>query len=163
MIKHELDTIPADGYSYILLGDLKGHLGSHSRGIPNNHANIDFNGSLLRDFVDLKLINADPLICTGFFTRIVSNSRTVLDYVLEDKNNHLIKNMVIDHSGHLDSIKHQLQTREYIQNPTGKTSKIFQSNLDAALQDIIWDMLTLNQKCEALQGAFMEAASHLPQ
>ena len=71
--------------------------------------------------------------------------------------------MVIDHSGHLDSIKNQLQTREYIQNPTGKTSKIFQSNLDAALQDIIWDMLTLNQKCEALQGAFMEAASHLPQ
>ena len=100
MIKHEMETIKGKGFDCIILGDLNGHVGNDDRDIEGNSPDINYNGKLLRDFIDsngLIMINADKTRCSGLFTRTNSNSATCIDYVLADSNSEeLIMQMTID-------------------------------------------------------------------
>ena len=87
MTKQELHSLRSDGYSCVILGDFNGHVSYDVQGIPGNNPDVNFNWGLFPDFIEqnnLKLFYADQDICNRFFTRITSNSRSCLDYVLED-------------------------------------------------------------------------------
>ena len=86
MIKQEMQIIKSDGFDCLIGGDLNGHVGNDIDGIPNNLPHVNFNGTLIRDFVsssNLRIVNADRLRCNGVFTRVTANSISCLDYVLE--------------------------------------------------------------------------------
>lgn len=71
MIQNEMETIKNEGFNCIILGDLNGHVGNDDQGIEGNHPNINYNGQLLRSFIDsndLVMFNADKERCSGVFT-----------------------------------------------------------------------------------------------
>lgn len=71
-IQKDLEKLRTDGYEAYILGDFNGHVGSGEGGIGGNLPNINFNDRLLQDFVSvntLKVVNADPKLTSGLFTR----------------------------------------------------------------------------------------------
>ena len=62
MIQQEMETIKGEGFDCVIMGDLNGHVGNDDKGIIGNSPDVNYNGRLLRDFVEsnnLTMINAD--------------------------------------------------------------------------------------------------------
>ena len=183
MIKTELDTVRNDGYDCIVLGDLNGHVGCDIKGIPGNRPDINYNGTLIRDFVDtsdMSIANADKNKCSGLFTRVTANSQTCIDYVLVDKANiYLVDSMVInvnnetlwgsDHSAilvelNLGTVVEDLPSikEQKLKGPTLKNHKIYTKRLDI-ITSKDWGNLNIDERCEQFQFCIIEAAASLPQ
>ena len=81
-------------------GIFNAHVGNDSQGIPRNNKDINWNGKLVREFIhtnNLSIVNKDQNRCNGGFTRITSNSMSILDLVLEDSiAGHIVDKVEID-------------------------------------------------------------------
>ena len=184
MIKTEIETIRNDGYECIVLGDLNGHVGCDERGIPGNRPDINFNGGLIRDFVEassMVIINADQQKCSGVFTRVTANSQTCIDYVLCDSNTtELIDNMIIDvnnetlwgsdHSAILVNVNLGMFVNEIptlkeqkLKSPTQKTKHRYTKHLDEIIKSKNWENLSIDKCCEQLIECIKTASAALPQ
>ena len=154
MIKQEIQVIKADGFECLIVGDLNGHVGNDEEGIPFNLPSVNFNGTLIRDFVlpsNMRSVNADVSRCCGLYTRVTANSISCLDYVLEENKEHnTVSSMKIDvnsevlggsdHSAifiELCATKVVLDPMEKsaprISNPTSKTASAYSRALDNIL------------------------------
>ena len=154
MIKQEIQVIKADGFECLIVGDLNGHVGNDEEGIPFNLPSVNFNGTLIRDFVspsNMRSVNADVSRCCGLYTRVTANSISCLDYVLEENKEHnTVSSMKIDvnsevlggsdHSAifiELCATKVVLDPMEKsaprISNPTSKTASAYSQALDNIL------------------------------
>ena len=73
-----------------------------SQGIPRSNKDINWNGKLVREFIhtnNLSIVNKDQNPCNGF-TRITSNSMSILDLALEDNiTGHLVDKLEFDEYG----------------------------------------------------------------
>ena len=175
MIKQEMQTIKADGFECLIVGDLNGHVGNDNEGIPNNLPHVNYNGTLIRDFVsssNLRIVNADRLRCT----RVKANSISCLDYVLEEVNerNTVIKmavdvnNEILGGSDHsaifieLAATKVILEPMDVsapkIPNPTPKTASVYAKVLDDILAKLNWSSLSVDEKCSQFQDSTVQAA-----
>ena len=100
MIQQEMATIQQEGFDCIILGDPNGHIGNDARDIEDYAPDVNYNGTLLRDFIlstNLVLLNADKTRCSGVTTRRTMNSSSCLDYVLADTGaNESIVSLTVD-------------------------------------------------------------------
>ena len=179
MIKYEIETIKADGFECLIVGDLNGHVGNDNEGIPNNLPHVNYNGTLIRDFVsssNLRIVNADRTRCNGVFTRVTANSISCLDYVLEEvKERTTVSKMTVDvnneilggsdHSAvfiELAASKVILDPMDVaaprIPNPTPKTASVYARVLDDMLAKLNWSSLSLDEKCTQFQELAVQAA-----
>jgi len=180
MIQQEMATIQQEGFDCIILGDLNGHIGNDARGIEDNAPDINYNGTLLRDFIsntNLVLLNADKTRCSGVFTRRTMNSTSCLDYVLADAGaNESIVSLTVDldkevlwgsdHSslllelnmGIIQRIPHP-DAYSRAHNPSAKTASTYASTLDRLLVENSWSSLNTDEKCDLFQTSAVEAAA----
>ena len=179
MIRYEMETIKSEGFDCIILGDLNGHVGNDDRGIEGNSPDINYNGKLLRDFIDsndLIMINADKTRCSGLFTRTNSNSATCIDYVLADSNSEeLIMQMTIDsnkevlwgsdHSSVLIELnmgiildQGYITPEPKVPNPSKKSAPSYASTLDRLLSELSDPGMDLENRCKLFQESAIKAA-----
>ena len=172
--------IYTEGFNCIILGDLNGHVGNDDQGIDGNHPDINYNGQLLRSFVnsnDLVMINADKERCSEVFTRETINSTTCLDYVLADANsNDLIVSLSVDtnkevlwgsdHSSILLELSLGAITNSVpftpepqVPNPTKKNASAYASTLDRLLLEHTKVNMNIEEKCDLFQKLAIEAAT----
>ena len=88
MLEHDTRILTDKGYKCFILGDFNGHIGCDEDGITGNKEKTNSNGVLLQQFIKnnaLTLLNADPRITAGMFTRTAGGNTTVLDYGLAFK------------------------------------------------------------------------------
>ena len=181
MIQTELDTLKEQGYCALLAGDFNAHVGNDSQGIPRNNKDIDWNGKLVREFIhtnNLSIVNKDQNRCNGGFTRITSNSMSILDLVLEDSiAGHIVDKLEIDeygdvlggsdHAALFFSVRlpNNQQKRDgpqdnelFYQRTSCCLSISFQGFLEAEISLDNWDSLSMQEKCEVLQKALLNAS-----
>ena len=178
MINQEFQVIKADGFECLIVGDLNGHVGNDEEGISNNLPSVNFNGTLIRDFVsssNMHIVNADESRCCGLYTRVTANSISCLDYVLENKEHNTVSSMKVDvnsevlgrsdHSAifiELCATKVVLDPMEEsappIPNPTSQTVSAYSQALDNILASLNWNNMDIDEKCSQFQGAAVKAA-----
>ena len=115
VIMREQADLRRKGYRIILLGDMNGHVGnSPGIGIYGNKPDVNCNGHQLLQFTkdaEMQMVNNMCLtrgkcgqhvcqqICSGKWTRQISNSSSIIDYVLISNEHRLgIQSMTIDDS-----------------------------------------------------------------
>ena len=115
VIMREQADLRRKGYRIILLGDMNGHIGnSPGIGIYGNKPDVNKNGHQLIQFVkdaEMQIVNNMCLtkgecgqhvckfLCSGKWTRQITNSPTIIDYVLISNEHRLgIDSMTIDDS-----------------------------------------------------------------
>ena len=143
-----------------------------SKGILRSNKDINWNGKLVREFIhtnNLSIVNKDQNRCNGF-TRITSNSMSILNLALEDNIiGHLVDKLEFDeydkvlggsdHTALFFSMRlpNNQQKRDgpqdnelYIRGPVAASADHF--SLDN------WDALSTQEKCEVLQKALLNAS-----
>jgi len=180
MIQTELDTLKEQGYLPLLTGDFNAHVGNDSQGIPRNNKDINWNGRLVREFIhnnNLSIVNKDPVRCTGVFTRITSNSMSILDLVLENNADQLVDKLEIDEyndvlggSDHaalfftvriprnLQNHDVNLDKEEFIRGPVASSADSFKTVFETEINLDNWDSLSTQEKCSILQKALLNAS-----
>ena len=181
-LQKDLDKLQADGYDCIIVGDYNGHVGNGIDGIPGNLPGINSNGALMLEFIQLnklKMINADQTRTMGLFTRSSGGSSTILDYALATKGaDKMITKMEIDEVGDLlDGSDHaavvleiRLSKQPGRNEPAdeveqglripGNTDYVeYKNKVDELLKDISWEVLTVDDKCKALQSTIIQAGA----
>ena len=180
MIQTELDSLKEQGYLPLLTGDFNAHVGNDSQGIPGNNKDINWNGRLVREFIhnnNLLMVNKDPVRCKGVFTRITSNSMSILDLVLENNADQLVEKLEIDEyndvlggSDHaalflrvriprnLQNHDVNLDKEEFIRGPAASSADSFKTMFETEINLDNWDSLSTQEKCTILQKALLNAS-----
>ena len=179
MIQAEMVALTEQGYACLLVGDFNGHIGCDDQGVVGNNPDINYNGRLIREFVfnnDLVIVNADKDRCSGTFTRVVSNSVSLLDLAIEGRGpSVLVHSMVVDelnqfltgsdHSPLIvtlnvgaegDDVPVAQEIR--VPNPSNLNKDLFQFKFMTLCERIDWGGLDVSQNCEALQNTLVLAA-----
>ena len=179
MIQAELVTLREQGYSCVLMGDFNGHIGCDSQGVGGNLPDVNHNGRLVRDFCarnDLCIVNADKSRCSGIFTRVVSNSVSLLDLVIEEATpGGVVHSMVVDefnnllggsdHSAlivtlQLGAVQTEDTARreEYIPSPSEANSELFRTKLSDLMGQVDWKALGTDDKYAAIVKVLTDAS-----
>ena len=179
MIQAELASLRGQGYSCVLMGDFNGHIGCDAQGVAGNLPDINHNGRLARNFFshnDLCVVNADKSRCTGIFTRVVSNSVSLLDLVAEDVTpGGVVHSMVVDeynnllggsdHSALIVTLQLEVMQpedrsdqEEYIPSPSEANAELFRSKLSELMSSVDWNALGTDDKYAAMVRVLTEAA-----
>ena len=178
-LQKDLEKLKVDGYEAYIFGDFNGHVGCGEDGIDGNQPSVNFNGRLLQDFVainNMKMVNADPNLTTGMFTRTAGGYATVLDYVLSTGGiSSRICSLKIDEEGEIftgsdhaglileiESIEaepdEEDEEGDEIRIPKNTDFKEFKACLDEVLnQHSDYEELSLNDKCLRLQEVIRNA------
>ena len=174
-LQKDIDQLHVEGYEAVIMGDLNGHIGNGEDGIPGNLPNVNFNGILIQNFVktnNMRLVNAEPEITSGLFTRSAGGNSTILDYVLATAGAiQKIKAMEVDeqaeifmgsdHAGiiitveiHKDEDENDEDEMQGVRVPLNAVFHGFQKKLDEILNTHdLYDEMSVNEKCILLQEA----------
>ena len=115
VIMKEQSDLRRKGYRIVFLGDMNGHIGNlPGTGVYGNKPDVNSNGRQLLQFVkdaEMRMVNNMCLtkgkcgqhvcrpLCSGTWTRQISNSSSIIDYVLISNEHSLgIESMTIDDS-----------------------------------------------------------------
>ena len=180
MIQSEIEILKEQGYCSVLAGDFNAHVGNDGQGIPKNNRDINWNGTLIRNFIKtnkLNIVNGDQNRCKGLFTRITTNSMSILDLVLEDtSDDQVVDTLEIDEYGDvlggsdhaalffnvkIPKIHHAYDPtfkEEYIRGPVEKTAERFKSSFAKEIDLENWDTKSTQDKCILLQKALVNAS-----
>ena len=85
----------------IIIGDMNAHVGNDEYGVPGNHAKINHNGMMWRDFIEerrMLLLNGNEK-CRGKWTRTDkrSGNQSIIDLVIvNERMQSKVKQMIID-------------------------------------------------------------------
>lgn len=180
-LQKDLDKLKADGYECIIVGDYNGHVGNGVDGITGNLPGINSNGALMLEFIqlnNLKMINADQTRTKGLFTRSSGGYSTILDYALASRGaDKMITKMEIDEVGDLlDGSDHAAVLLEIklpkvsarnatteeehgLRIPGNTDYAEYKIKVDEILKDINWEVLTVDEKCKALQSTIIKAGA----
>ena len=144
-----------------------------------NNPDINYNGRLIGEFVynnDLRIVNADKDRCSGTFTRVVANSVSLLDLVIEGGGpTVLVHSMVVDelnqflagsdHSPLIVTLNVGAEGDDApvaqeirVPNPSNLNKDLFQYKFMTLCEKFDWGSLDVSQKCEALQNTLVLAA-----
>ena len=144
-----------------------------------NNPDINYNGRLIGEFVynnDLHIVNADKDRCSGTFTRVVANSVSLLDLVIEGGGpTVLVHSMVVDelnqflagsnHSPFIVTLNVGAEGDDtpvaqeiWVPNPSDLNKDLFQYKFMTLCEKFDWGSLDVSQKCEALQNTLVLAA-----
>ena len=177
MLEHDTRMLTDKGYKCFILGDFNGHIGCDEDGIAGNKEKTNSNGVLLQQFIKnnaLTLLNADPRITAGMFTRTAGGNTTILDYGLASKEGvGLIDSMSIDENGNIMAgsdhaaliLKLKLKRehgssstpREKINIPNNPDYDVFHFKLDEVLSARTEGYNNIDEHCIWLQQSLISA------